>query len=47
VSYDFLWLTSVATAPGQVRLGAFQPQAINVANDQMFTGCSLGLEFNW
>lgn len=46
-SYDLMWLTSVARAPDQVRLGAFQPNAINVAGGQMFTGCSLGLEFNW
>lgn len=46
-SYDLMWLTSVARAPDQVRLGAFQPGAINVAGGQMFTGCSLGLEFNW
>jgi hypothetical protein len=47
VSYDLMWLTSVALAPGQVRLGNFQPQAISVSSDQMFTGVSLGLEFNW
>jgi len=46
-SYDLMWLTSVARAPDQVRLGSFQPNAINVASGQMFTGCSLGLEFNW
>jgi hypothetical protein len=46
-SYDFLWLTSVATAPSQIRLGAFQPQAINVSRDTLYTGASLGLEFNW
>jgi hypothetical protein len=46
-SYDLFWLTSVATAPSQIRIGAFQPQAINAARDQMYTGCSLGLEFNW
>jgi hypothetical protein len=46
-SYDFMWLTSVARAPDQVRLGAFQPNAINVSAGQMFTGMSLGLEFNW
>ncbi len=47
VSYDFIWLTSIATAPGQIRLGAFQPQAIDVSRDQMFTAGSLGLEWNW
>ena len=47
VSYDFLWLTSIGTGPGQVRLGAFQPQAIGVSRDQMFTGMSLGLDFNF
>lgn len=46
-TYDFMWLTSVALAPSQIRLGGFQPQAISVSNDQMFTGMSLGLEFNW
>jgi hypothetical protein len=46
-SYDFMWLTSVARAPDQVHFGAFQPNAINVAGGQMFTGMSLGLEFNW
>jgi hypothetical protein len=47
VSYDLMWLTSVARAPSQIRLGNFQPQAITVSSDQMFTGVSLGLEFNW
>jgi hypothetical protein len=46
-SYDFMWLTSVARGPDQVHFGAFQPNAINVAGGQMFTGMSLGLEFNW
>jgi hypothetical protein len=46
-SYDFLWLTGVAPAPAQVRLGAFQPNAIDVSRDLMFTGMSLGLEINW
>jgi hypothetical protein len=46
-SYDFTWLTTVALAPSQFKLGNLTPPAINVTNDQMLTDMSLGLEINW
>ncbi len=47
VSYDLEWLTTIALAPSQFRLGTLTPPGINVTNDLMLTDMSLGLEINW
>jgi hypothetical protein len=46
-SYDFTWLTTVALAPSQFKLGNLTPPAINVTNDLMLIDMALGLEINW
>ncbi len=47
VSYNLEWLTTIALAPAQFKLGNFAPPGIIVSNDLMLTDMSLGLEINW
>ncbi len=45
--YDFMWVTGVATAPGQLQ---FQPEPVNTVNSgslAFFQGVTLGLEWLW
>lgn len=46
-AYDFMWVTGVATAPGQLQ---FQPEPVNVVHNgslAFFQGVTLGMEWLW